>query len=145
MHERGLSGSLIEQEVISKPIGLDIHLPLGFIDSQRLKMVGLVSTLTLLTAGCTSEQHQAFYFGLGGFVVNTALTYANLSIWSEGKFSAKVKAGISAAAGVLGCIDPGIALTECVLSSLFMVRGVFHNWEMKEEIKKMGISDGDEE
>lgn len=122
-----------EMGISFEPVRLNIHLPLNVLDSQRLKMVGLASTLSMLTAGCTTEQSQAFSFGLGGFVVNTVLTYANFGVWSEDKAPIQVKAVISAAVGTLGCVNPGAALAESALLSFLLVRGILRNFDGNEE------------
>lgn len=100
--ERDLIENWPEMGISFEPVKLDIHLPLNILDPKRLEMVGLASTLTLLTAGCTAEQTQAFSFGLAGFIVNTALTYANFGVWSKDRSPAQVKAVISASVGALG-------------------------------------------
>lgn len=134
-----------EMGISFEPLRLDIHLPSKILDPKRLEMIGLASTLSILTAGCTPEQNQAFSFGLGGFVVNTALTYANFGVWSEDKVPIQVKAVISATVGALGCVNPGVALAEATLLSFLAVRGIVRNSEIRREMKNMeNFDDGRE-
>ncbi len=133
LSERDLIETWAETGISFEPVKLDIHLPSSVLDSKRLEMVGLASTMSLLTAGCTPEQNQGFQFGLGGFVANTALTYANFGVWSEDKVPIQVKAVISAAVGALGCVNPGVALAEATLLSFTLVRGILHKFDGDEE------------
>ena len=119
-----------EMGISFEPVKLDIHLPSKILDSKKLQMIGLASTLSILTAGCTPEQNQHFQFGLGGFAANSLLTFANFVVWSEDKSNFLKKAGISALViGCLGSIHPGIAGAGCAFLSLSLARGILRKFD----------------
>jgi hypothetical protein len=125
LSERDYIETWPEQGIIFEPVKLDIRLPSRLIDSKKLQMAGLASVVALLTAGCTANQHEAFEFSLGGFVVNAGLTYANFAVWSEkGQMNHRRAAIAAAVVGGIGCINRGVAVSELAILSFIFTGGI---------------------
>lgn len=91
-----------EMGISFEPVRLNIHLPLNVLDSQRLKMVGLASTLSVLTAGCSAG---SFFDDFGGRSLTALVNYAGVSIFcslaTDNRKVHRVLGGIGAGIGLV--------------------------------------------
>lgn len=91
-----------EMGISFEPVKLNILLPLDVLDSKRLAMVGLASTLSILTTGCGAG---SFSDDLGGRSLAALVNCAGVSIFSslatDNKKINRVLGGIGAGFGLI--------------------------------------------
>lgn len=100
--ERDLIETWPEMGISFEPVKLKIRLPLNILDPKKLSMVGLASTLPILTAGCGAA---SFVDDFGGRSLTALVNYAGVSIFSslatDNKKINRVLGGIGAGVGLV--------------------------------------------
>ena len=110
--------------------------PSEFMDSLKVSrlILPVLATGAFLSA-CTGPQKDNFAVGTAGLVLNTGLTYLNLSTWFRDKdFDPGVKLGLSvgAAVGISIVAGQGVCLGTAGLIFLEIMGGVtLHNQNRK--------------